>query len=116
MRADTGLVLANAIYFLGDWLTPFEVRLTQPARFHLSRSRVEDVPTMNQTGVFLYAATGGVKLLQIPYRDGELAMTLVLPDEVDGLDALEQRLSPTAFAAVARRVGAGTGARRAAEV
>jgi serpin B len=38
----TRLVLANAIYFLGDWAAPFDLAETRPAPFHLSASEVRD--------------------------------------------------------------------------
>ena len=94
---DTRLVLANAIYFLGEWLTPFQERSTRPGPFHVAPAQKKSVPTMRQTDVFAYAATDGVQLLQMPYAGGALAMTLVLPGKVDGLDALEHRLSVSTF-------------------
>jgi serpin B len=93
----TRLVLTNAIYFLGDWASPFKTELTRPAPFSLSRSEKKDVPTMHQEHVLRYAATAKVKVVELPYRDGALAMTFVLPDAVDGLAAMEARLTPAAL-------------------
>jgi serpin B len=94
LNADTRLVLTNAIYFLGDWMTPFNKEATRPAPFFTSKTDKKDVPTMNQTEGFRFAAADGVKLLEMPYDGGSMAMTLVLPDAVDGLDAVEKKLSP----------------------
>ena len=94
LNADTRLVLTNAIYFLGDWQDPFNKDATRPAAFHVGATSTKDVPTMNQMEHFRFAATDGVKLLEMPYEGGEVAMTLVLPDTPDGLSAVEQRLSP----------------------
>jgi serpin B len=94
LDAETRLVLTNAIYFLGDWQSPFENNATAPAAFHVTPASSKQVPTMNQVGHFRFAATDGVKLLEMPYVGGELAMTLVLPDAPAGLEAVEQRLSP----------------------
>ncbi len=90
---QTRLVLTNAIYFLGDWATPFTKEATSPAAFSTTKADKKDVPTMHQTESFRYAATDGIKLLEMPYQNGALAMTFVLPDAVDGLDALEARLT-----------------------
>jgi len=90
---ETRLVLTNAIYFLGDWMTPFKKESTAPAAFRATKSEAKDVPTMKQVDQFKFAATDSVKLLEMPYQGGELAMTLVLPDAIDGLDAMEQRLT-----------------------
>ena len=94
LDAETRLVLTNAIYFLGDWQSPFENNATAPAAFHVSPTSTKQLPTMNQVGSFRFAATDGVKLLEMPYVGGEVAMTLVVPDALGGLDAVEQRLSP----------------------
>ena len=91
--ADTRLVLTNAIYFLGDWMTPFAKDATRPAAFHVTASASRDVPTMNQESHFRFAATDGVEVLELPYEGGDVAMTFVLPDAPDGLDAVEKRLS-----------------------
>ena len=94
LDSDTRLVLTNAIYFLGNWHSPFEKEATRPAAFHPTAASTKDVPTMRQTARFSFAATDGVKVLEMPYEGGEVAMTLVLPDAPAGLDAVEQRMSP----------------------
>jgi serpin B len=91
---DTRLVLTNAIYFLGEWATPFAKEGTAPAPFFTSKSDSKPVPTMHRTGQLAFAADAGVKVLDMPYKGGTMAMTVVLPDAVDGLDAVEGRLTP----------------------
>ena len=97
VNAETRLVLTNAIYFLGDWMSPFKKESTRPAPFHATASASSDVPTMNQTAHFRFAATDGVKLLELPYEGGEVAMLFALPDAPAGLDAVEKRLSTEAI-------------------
>ncbi len=99
VTAATRLVLANAIYFLGGWSGPFPKQLTVAAPFHLTASESHDVPTMHKAGLFRFAATDGVKVLEVFYKGRALAMTLVLPDQKDGLDAVEARLSPATLEA-----------------
>jgi serpin B len=95
---QTRLVLVNAIYFLGDWMSPFDKDRTKPAAFHATAADTKDVPTMNQVEHFRFAATDGVKLLEMPYQGGEVAMTLVLPDAPGGIDAVEKQLTPDLWA------------------
>ncbi|MEO5730813.1 MAG: serpin family protein [Byssovorax sp.] len=97
LDADTRLVLTNAIYFLGDWMEPFKKEATRPAPFQVTATAAKDVPTMSQTASFRFAATDGVKLLEMPYQGGEVAMLFVLPDAPAGLEAVEKRLSPEAL-------------------
>jgi serpin B len=94
---QTRLVLTNAIYFLGDWAHPFKKETTSPAAFFTTGTDQKDVPTMHQTASFRYASTDGVALLEMPYQGGDVAMTLVLPAAVDGLGAVEARLTPAAL-------------------
>jgi serpin B len=88
----TRLALVNAVYFLGDWAGPFSKAATSPAPFFISKDDKKDVPTMHQEEHLRFAATGGVKLLELPYRDPAFSMVFVLPDAVDGLPAVEERL------------------------
>lgn len=90
------LVIANAIYFLADWATPFThestvdvpfAELPQPAR----------VPTMNEVSTLRYAAMPGYAIVELPYRS-KVAMLVALPDAADGLPALEGALDDAAFA------------------
>ncbi len=92
---QTRLVLVNAIYFLGQWIHPFDARSTVPVPFRTANGATHAVPTMHQLGYLRFAHTDGVKVLELPYRGGEVSMLLVLPDTTDGLEAVERRLSPT---------------------
>ncbi|MHB1558833.1 MAG: serpin family protein [Isosphaeraceae bacterium] len=93
LNAMTRLVLTNAIYFKGDWTAPFRKESTQVAPFHLSASMTTDVPLMHQQESFRYWAGDGLKILELPYGEGDLAMLVLLPDQIEGLPALEARLT-----------------------
>jgi serpin B len=108
VRDTTRLALVNAVYFLGEWASPFSKSATSPAPFFIGKGESKDVPTMHQDEHVPFAAMAGVKLVELPYQNGALAMTFVLPDAVDGLDALEARLDP---ALLERWIGAMTTAR-----
>jgi serpin B len=94
ITAETRLVVANAVYFYGDWEAPFQKSATQPAPFKVSATESREVPLMFQAGHFGFAASEGMKVLELPYAGGEASLLLVLPDAVDGLGAIEARLSP----------------------
>jgi len=92
IKSDMRLVLVNAIYFLGDWESPFEKNHTRPAAFHTTTKDKLDVPTMHQSGSFNYAKKDGVAALELPYKGGDMSMVIVLPEKADGLDAVEKSL------------------------
>lgn len=101
----TRLVLVNAIYFLGDWAEAFEHRATHPAPFHLTASRRTDVETMNRSGTFRIARRDGLTAVEIPYKRGEMSMLLLVPDEVEGLAAVEKALDSNGLGKLVRGLG-----------
>ena len=94
----TELVLVNAIYFKGTWASRFDQRNTKYAPFWISPDRSTTVPMMSQTGRFRYLHDEGLEILELPYAGNKLSMLIVLPEEKDGLAALEQRLTAQNFA------------------
>lgn len=98
LDTDTRLVLTNAVYFLARWAAPFERRLTRDAEFFADGSRSVRVPTMTRTGHMQYAEAEGVQILELPYRGSEIAMTIVLPREREGLRAVEAELDAARLA------------------
>jgi serpin B len=90
---NTRLVLATAIYFKGDWVSPFKKDSTRSEPFFQGADRRAPVPMMSQTETFGYAEVEGAQLLEMPYVGKDLALLVVLPRDVDGLPALERALT-----------------------
>ncbi len=89
----TRLVLTNAIYFKGDWQTPFEKDLTEVEEFHLSPAQTVKTPLMHIRDSFYYLNGGKFQALEIPYKNNELSMIVFLPNDVSGLPAFEDSLT-----------------------
>jgi len=89
----TRLVLANAIYFKGNWARQFKNDQTQDGPFTLAGGRTIQTPMMNQTAEFGYMETETLQGLELPYVDKELSMIILLPKEQDGLSKLEETLT-----------------------
>lgn len=49
---------------------------------------------MSQTRRFSYADLSGLQVLELPYKGKQLSMIVFLPNKLDGLAGLEQKLSP----------------------
>lgn len=94
LSPETRLVLTNAIYFKGDWLRPFEGNNTHDQPFHVTTTKDVLVPMMHQTDKFRHFADEEktFQLLEMPYKDSELSMVVLLPSRVDGLAQLEKTL------------------------
>ena len=102
---QTRLVLTNAIYFKGDWLSPFDKASTQDGDFHLTASRAVKTPLMHNSSNFTFFDGGTFQALELPYKGGALSMVILLPKKIDGLPALEQSLTPEQLAGWLSKLG-----------
>jgi serine protease inhibitor len=93
LNEATVLVLTNAIYFKADWATQFEREHTRDAPFHVSTEEEIYVPMMSQMEMFNFAETEDLKVLEMPYTGDVLSMLILLPNTVDGLPELEEKLT-----------------------
>jgi serpin B len=85
----TRLVLANAIYFKGEWTEPF-LNGTRDAPFsRLDGSQVE-VPTMSRRAETSYAEVDSVQAIDLPYKGERISMLVLLPTEGQ-FEAFESR-------------------------
>lgn len=89
----TRSVLVNTIYFKADWANPFNPQETRQEAFTLATGRAIKRDLMHTQEHFGYAHEAGVSLLSMPYRGRETEMLIILPDEANGLAALERSLN-----------------------
>jgi serpin B len=90
--------LVNAVYFKARWASVFDAALTKNEAFNLTRSQKADVALMNQTGSFSLLSRGGYRALRLTYQVPELGLIIVLPDDVEGVAAVERRLGANELA------------------
>ena len=105
IRPDTSLVLVNTVYFKGSWLYPFAKTATAPADFHLADGARVSVPMMRQTRSLPYAEGDGYRMLELPYKGGDLAFDVLLPNEGVALAKVESDLSPVDLDQCLARLG-----------
>jgi serpin B len=89
----TRLVLANAIYFKGNWDCPFAPDQTREAPFTTASGDSVLVQMMNQKRHFRYTEDDELQILELPYTGNALSMVLLLPREINGLTKLEEILT-----------------------
>ncbi len=98
----TRLVLANALYLKAPWANEFSQNATQPEPFFVRGAPV-DVPMMRKTDKnFGYARREGFTVISLPYVGDELQFVILLPDEINGLNGLEAKLSSEVLASCAK--------------
>ncbi len=93
----TYLVLTNAIYFKADWKYQFDTNATEERSFYLTGGEEIETDTMHmcdQSKKLNYAVNSDVQLLQLPYKDEELSMFILLPKEND-IGSIETKLDHT---------------------
>lgn len=93
LEDTTRLVLANALYLKAPWTNPFPEEATKPEPFLLADGKKADVPTMEVVKSFGYEKRKDHTAITLPYIGGELQLVVLLPNELNGLAALEKQLS-----------------------
>jgi serpin B len=95
--AASALVLTNAVYFKGTWLTQFDEKTTRDAPFHGERGDAT-VPMMYQKSDYGYFEDDAVQVLEMPYAGEDISMLVVLPREgVANLAAVDENLTAEAL-------------------
>jgi serpin B len=99
----TRLVLANALYLKASWVDPFSEKATRPEAFHVHGSASVDVPMMQKRDKhFGYAKRERYTAVSLPYTGDDLQFLVLLPDDVNGLRALESKLTSETLAECAK--------------
>jgi serine protease inhibitor len=99
----TRLVLANALYLKAPWASEFSQNATQSEPFFVHGGAPVDVPMMRKTDKhFGYARHEGFTVVSLPYAGDDLQFLVLLPDEINGLRALESRLTGDMLAGCAK--------------
>jgi len=99
----TRLVLANALYLKAPWADPFQENATHPESFLVHGSAPTDVPMMRKRNKqFGYAHRDGYTAVSLPYAGDDLQFLVLLPDDPNGLRALESKLTGDRLAGCAK--------------
>jgi serpin B len=99
----TRLVLTNAIYLKAPWADPFSDASTGPEPFHVRGGEPVNVPMMRERNEnFGYAKHDGFTAVSLPYSGADLQFLVLLPDDVNGLRALESKLTAEMLAECAK--------------
>ncbi|KAI0226641.1 Leukocyte elastase inhibitor, partial [Lamellibrachia satsuma] len=91
----TAIVLVNAVYFKGDWATKFDSRGTHDSLFITNAEETVNVNMMFRHDKYRLSvdSTLDCQVLRLPYVGDHLAMFVLLPRQLDGLESLEKSLT-----------------------
>ncbi|MEM6633261.1 MAG: serpin family protein [Bacteroidota bacterium] len=79
--ADAVMYLINAIYFQGNWLSPFDTFRTQTLPFTLEAGSSEDREFMIQEERLVYLEGSDFLAVSLPFKDSTIGMSLFLPTQ-----------------------------------
>lgn len=85
---DIAVMLANALYFKGNWSSPFKTYNTHTAKFHLLNGNTTDVDMMQKELYCHCVLTENFSTVTIPYGNGDFSITIFLPKETQGFPRL----------------------------
>ena len=78
--AGVTAVLANVIYFKGQWSAAFDPAQTQSETFTLSDGTASSAQMMHESGSFEHLAGSNFQAVRLPYGQGRLSMLILLPN------------------------------------
>ncbi len=99
------MFLINALYFKGSWAQQFDPASTRDAPFHLADGGTVPVKMMHGSIPFGYRPMNGYEVIDLPYGNGAFSMTILLPHEADGVDALAASLDQAEWQAATANLG-----------
>ena len=87
LSPETVMVLANAIYFKGQWKEPFNIKDTSTRPFTCNDGETSMVKTMYQNYKGSCNEFEGCKIAQLLYGKGRYRMFIILPDEGETVES-----------------------------
>ncbi|XP_010643183.1 serpin B13 isoform X2 [Fukomys damarensis] len=96
LSSSTKLVLINAIYLKGKWDREFKKENTKEEKFWLNKSTSKSVLMMTQCNSFSFVFLEDLqaKIVGIPYKNNDLCMFVLLPNDIDGLEKIIDKITP----------------------
>jgi serine protease inhibitor len=87
-------VIANTIYFKGQWTTPFDPSQTVTAGFNLVDGSAVPSQMMHQSGSYAYLQGANFQVVSLPYGQGRFSMLIVLPNSGVSLSSFAAGITP----------------------
>jgi serpin B len=100
--SDAILYLTNAVYFNGDWVTPFKHERTGSSTFTRADGSKIDVPMMHSTEQLPYAENAKLQATRLSYKGGDSDCYIVLPKPGVSIGDAAASLKAGGFSRIAR--------------
>ncbi len=100
VKPEHVMFLLNALYFKGDWKTQFKADQTVDMPFKLGSGSTKNVKMMRMNAPLRRAFRPTYTAFELPYANGNFAMTVLLPNVNSSADALINSLNTAEWNAV----------------
>ncbi|XP_067000487.2 serpin B5 [Anabrus simplex] len=93
--AKDNILAVSGLYVAGDWTENLVRRTVSTHPFYVSKIDSKEIYMLTGTGALrttTLAVPRGTRVLELPYKENELLLTVLLPAEKDGLRELERHL------------------------
>ncbi|MGO9946783.1 MAG: serpin family protein [Steroidobacteraceae bacterium] len=90
-------VIANTIYFKGQWSTAFDPSQTATAQFTLGDGTQVSSQMMHQSGSYAYLQGSNFQAVSVPYGQGRFSMLIVLPNSPVSFSSFAAGITPEAI-------------------
>ncbi|KAF2888342.1 hypothetical protein ILUMI_17830 [Ignelater luminosus] len=100
------LILLNAIYFKGNWNQQFPEKYTKTEPFYLTSIDKMDCQMMHISEYYYYRKDEHLdaQILEMKYANRDISMVVILPNKIDGIHDLENKLVETNLSTIAQGV------------
>ena len=86
LNPATVMLLLNAVYFKGDWESPFNPDKTYSGSFSSPKAKQQKVEMMTQVHQFNYYIDKSNEAIELPYKNDSMSALIILPYEGADID------------------------------
>lgn len=107
--SSTTLILINAMYFKGNWLHKFHEDEIFHGDFYINKNETKSVTFMKnvqQSFQFVQMTEANAKAIELKFEDSNLSFIAILPNDLDGLPALEKTIRTKHLRRILKRMNA----------
>ena len=98
------MIILSAVFFRGNWVHRFEEGLTTTEPFYAKPEFTLQMKAMKNSGKFKYARNDLCQALELPYEGNRLSMVALIPNDISGINKLDETLSADMFAGLRKQM------------
>ncbi len=105
LDSSTRMVLANAIYFKGQWSKPFNKQATRNQPFLRPGAPDVSVPLMHLDSRLRYFETDRYQVVELPYTQDGISMVVWLPRRPEDMAQMEREIAAASLSRSLAKLG-----------